>query len=158
MFNLEIDNLAKKPYIPQKNYFYEFVAYVLHDDIVILSLTSMEAVKRPNTIHWPHTLALWDGTNVELKCQSVRSLYGVWPLTASIEVITQDIGNKFIKEIFLWDVWFHGQIVCSKNGFKAKSSVPRCLLLIRRWIALLETKIFFDLFKTLHTICKMKKS
>ena len=36
MFNLEIDNLAEKPYIPQKNYFYEFVANVLRDNIGIL--------------------------------------------------------------------------------------------------------------------------
>ena len=36
MFNLGIDDLAKKPYIPQKKYFYEFVANVLHDDIGIL--------------------------------------------------------------------------------------------------------------------------
>ena len=34
MFNLEIDNLAEKPYIP--NYFYEFVANVLRDNIGIL--------------------------------------------------------------------------------------------------------------------------
>ena len=27
-------------------------------------------------------------------------------------VITQDICNKFIEVIFLWDVWFGGQIVC----------------------------------------------
>ena len=26
-------------------------------------------------------------------------------------VITQDICNKFIEVNFLWDVWFHGQIV-----------------------------------------------
>ena len=39
--------------------------------------------------------------------QSVRSLYGVWPLTASMEVknkyayvITQDICNKFIEVNF----------------------------------------------------------
>ena len=75
----------------------------------------MEAVRGQ-----PHTLALWDGPNIELKCQSVRSLYGVWPLTASMEVknkyayvIMQDICNKFIEVIFLWDVWFGGQIVCS---------------------------------------------
>ena len=48
-------------------------------------------------------MALWDGLNVELKCQSVRSLYGVWPLTASMEVknnhahvTTHRILNKFI--------------------------------------------------------------
>ena len=44
-----------------------------------------------------------------------------WPLTASMTsevknnyayVITQDICNKFIEVIFLWDVWFHSQIVC----------------------------------------------
>ena len=35
MFNLGIDDLAEKPYIPQKNYFYEYVANVLHDDIGI---------------------------------------------------------------------------------------------------------------------------
>ena len=43
---------------------------------------------------------------IELKCQSVHSLYGVWPLTASMEVkimyvITQDICNKFIEVIFV---------------------------------------------------------
>ena len=36
MFNLEIDDLAEKPYNPQKNYFYEFVANVLRDNIGIL--------------------------------------------------------------------------------------------------------------------------
>ena len=42
-------------------------------------------------------------------------------VTASMEVknkyayiITQDICNKFIEVIFLWDVWFGGQIVCYK--------------------------------------------
>ena len=45
MFNLEIDDLAQKPHIPQKNYFYEFVANVLRDNIGILILTSMEAVR-----------------------------------------------------------------------------------------------------------------
>ena len=70
-------------------------------------------------------------TDVELKCQNVRLLYGVWPLTASMEVknnyayvITQDICNKFIELNFLWDVWFHSQIVC------CKIRLP-CLLLIR---------------------------
>ena len=50
--------------------------------------------------------ALWDGPNIE--CQSVRLLYGVWPLTASMEVknkyayvIMQDICNKFIEVNFL---------------------------------------------------------
>ena len=57
----------------------------------------------PHTIQGPHTLALWDGPNIELKCQRMWSLYGVWPLTAFMEVknkyayvITQDICNKFI--------------------------------------------------------------
>ena len=36
MFNLGIDDLAKKPYIPQKNYFYEFVSNVLRDNTGIL--------------------------------------------------------------------------------------------------------------------------
>ena len=65
---------------------------------------------------------MWDGPNVELKCQSVRLLYGVWPLTASMEVknkyayvITQDICNKFIEVFF----------VCGMYGFTAKSSVAR---------------------------------
>ena len=47
---------------------------------------------------WLAELALLDGPNVELKCQSVQLLYGVWPLTASMEVknkyayvITQNI-------------------------------------------------------------------
>jgi hypothetical protein len=51
---------------------------------------------------------VWDGPKVELKCHCVRSLYGVWPLTASMEVknkyayvITQDICDKFIKVKFL---------------------------------------------------------
>ena len=64
-------------------------------------------------------LALWDGLIIELQCQSVRLLYDVWPLTASMEVknkyayvTTQDICNKFIEIYFLWDVWFYGQIVC----------------------------------------------
>ena len=49
----------------------------------------------------------------------MRSLYGVWPLTASMGVknkyayvITQDICNKFIEVIF-----------CGMYGFSAKSSV-----------------------------------
>ena len=36
MFNGETDDLAIKPCIPQKNYFYEFVANVLRGDIGIL--------------------------------------------------------------------------------------------------------------------------
>ena len=36
MFNLETDDLALKPYIPQKKYFYEFVANILRDNIGIL--------------------------------------------------------------------------------------------------------------------------
>ena len=36
MFNLRIDDLAEKPYIPQKKSLYEFVANVLRDDIGIL--------------------------------------------------------------------------------------------------------------------------
>ena len=36
MFNLETDDLALKPYIPQKKYFYEFVANVFRDNIGIL--------------------------------------------------------------------------------------------------------------------------
>ena len=36
MFNLETDDLALKPYIPQKKYFYEFAANVLRDNIGIL--------------------------------------------------------------------------------------------------------------------------
>ena len=65
-------------------------------------------------------MPLWDEPNVELKCQSVRLLYGVWPLTASMEVknkyayvITQDICNKFIEVNF-----FVGCMV----------SEPNCLL------------------------------
>jgi hypothetical protein len=38
MFNLGIDDLAEKPYIPQKIYFYEFVANVLRDNILIFDL------------------------------------------------------------------------------------------------------------------------
>ena len=38
MFNLGIDDLAEKPYIPQKNHFNEFVANVLRDNIGILIL------------------------------------------------------------------------------------------------------------------------
>ena len=36
MFNLEIDDLAKKPYSHKKKYFYEFDANVLRDNIGIL--------------------------------------------------------------------------------------------------------------------------
>ena len=36
MFNLGIDDLAEKPYIPIFFYFYEFVANVLRDDLGIL--------------------------------------------------------------------------------------------------------------------------
>ena len=47
-----------------------------------------------------------------------------WPLTASItsevknnyaHYIPQDICKKFIEVNCLWDVWFLGQIVCSKT-------------------------------------------
>ena len=48
-------------------------------------------------------------------------MVAVWPLTDSMEVknkyayvITQDICNKFTEVIFLWDVWFLGQIVYFK--------------------------------------------
>ena len=51
MFNLGID----EPYIPQKKYFYEFVANVLRDNIGILILTSMEAV-RGHTLYSDRTL------------------------------------------------------------------------------------------------------
>ena len=34
MFNGAIVDLAEKPYIPQKKYFYEFVANVLRDNIL----------------------------------------------------------------------------------------------------------------------------
>ena len=36
MFNGATDDLAVKPYIPQKKYFNEFVANVLRDDIGIV--------------------------------------------------------------------------------------------------------------------------
>ena len=36
MFNVVTNDLAKKPYIPQKNYFYEFVENVLRDNLGIL--------------------------------------------------------------------------------------------------------------------------
>ena len=36
MFNLGIEDLAEKSYIPQKKYYYEFVANVLRDDTGIL--------------------------------------------------------------------------------------------------------------------------
>ena len=39
MFNGAIFDLAEKPYIPQKNYFNEFVANVMRDVIGILFLT-----------------------------------------------------------------------------------------------------------------------
>ena len=47
MFNVEIDDLAMKPYIPHKDYFNEFVANVLRDNIGIVILTSevMKAVR-----------------------------------------------------------------------------------------------------------------
>ena len=70
----------------KKNYFYEFVANVLRDNIGILIFDLHGGCQRPHTIQRPHTLALWDGPNIELKCQSVHLLYGVWPLTASMEV------------------------------------------------------------------------
>ena len=63
-------------------------------------------------------MAVWDGANFELKCQSVPSLYGVWPLTASMEVknkyayvMTQDICNKFVEVNFF----------CGMYGFTGKS-------------------------------------
>ena len=67
----------------------------------------VDLAEKPYILQRPHTLALWDGPNIELKCESVRSLYGVWPLTASMEVknnyaynIPQDICNKFIEVKF----------------------------------------------------------
>ena len=52
-------------------------------------------------------ILIWDEPNIELRYQSVQSLYGVWPLTASIEVKnnhasvkTQRILNKFIEVNF----------------------------------------------------------
>ena len=55
MFNVEIDDLAEKPYIPPKNYFNEFVANVLHNDMGIFFLTSevMEAVEAKNNPRRP---------------------------------------------------------------------------------------------------------
>ena len=67
-------------------YFNEFVANVLRDVIGIVIFDLHGDSYRPHAIQRPLTLALWDGPNIELKCQSVRSLYGVWPLTASMEV------------------------------------------------------------------------
>ena len=73
----------------------------------IWRLTSFIGEPIQITFHffWQAELALWDGSIIELKCQIVGSLYGVWPLTASMEVknkyayvITQDICNKFIRE------------------------------------------------------------
>ena len=91
----------------KKNYFYEFVANVLRDNIGILIFDLHGGCQRPHTIQRPHTLALWDGPNIEVKCQSVRSLYGVQPLTASMEVknnhayvTTQRILYKFIEVNF----------------------------------------------------------
>ena len=69
-----------------KLYFNEFVANVLRDNIGILIFDLHGGCQRPHTIQRPLTLALWDGPNIELKCQSERSLYGVWHLTASMEV------------------------------------------------------------------------
>ena len=106
-------------------YFNEFIANVLRDNIGIIIFDLHGGCLRPNTIQRLHTLALWDRPNIELKCQSVRSLYGVWPLTASMEVknkyayvITQDICNKFIEVFF-----------CGMYGFSAKSSIPRLNIL-----------------------------
>ena len=55
MFNLEIDDLAEKPYIPQKNYLYKFVANVLRDNIGILIFDlhgGMEAKHHTATVHF----------------------------------------------------------------------------------------------------------
>ena len=70
----------------RKIYFYEFVANVLCDDIGILIFEIHRGCQLPKTIQQPQTFALSDGQNIELKCQSERSLYGVWPLTASMEI------------------------------------------------------------------------
>ena len=68
-------------------------------------------------------MALWDGPNIELKCQSVQTLYGVWPLTASMELknkyayfIAQDICNKFI------DVNFFVECVVSRPNYLLQDS------------------------------------
>ena len=52
MFNVEIDDLAMKPYIPHKDYFNEFVANVLRDNIgiVIFDLRGHGGCWRPKTL------------------------------------------------------------------------------------------------------------
>ena len=109
----------------KKKYFYEFVANVLRDNIGILIFDLHGGCQRPNTIQRLHTLAMQDGPNIELKCQSVRSLYGVWPVTASMEVknkyvyvITQDICNKFIEVHF-----FVGCMVSRPNPLLQDSTI-----------------------------------
>ena len=96
---------------------------------------------------------LWDGTNVEFTCQSVRSLYGVWPLIASMEVknkyvyvITQDICNKFIEV---------------KNFVECIVSPPNRLLQDSTTMSLINNKIkhwldylrYSNVFDENHTLC-----
>ena len=78
----------------KKFYFNEFVANAMRDVIGIVIFDLHGSCQRPHTIQRPHTLALWDGPNVELKCQSVRLLYKY------AYVITEYICNKFIEVNF----------------------------------------------------------
>ena len=85
--------------------------------LAYLFLTSMEAVRGRT----PYSDRTFWHCGMDRMCQSVRSLYGFWPLTASMVVknkyayvIMQDICNKFIEVIFLRYVWFLGQIVYFK--------------------------------------------
>ena len=52
MFNLGIDDLAEKPYMPQKKCFYEFVANVLHDNIGIPPWRLLEAKHHTANAHF----------------------------------------------------------------------------------------------------------
>ena len=60
-------------------------------------------------------------------------------------VITQDICNKFIEVFFLWDVWFHGQIVCCKIWLP-------CLLLIKFVTSEQPEYVWFIFFKEIFVL------
>ena len=52
-------------------------------------------------------------------------------------VITQDICNKFIEVIFLWDVWFGGQIVCYNIEHPLLINKMKTVLLLSRYLPLI---------------------
>ena len=57
-------------------------------------------------------MALWDEPNIELECQSVRSQYSVWPLTASITMDVKNNHAHVTTQKLSVDVCFDREAVC----------------------------------------------